>query len=176
MRNNVVTSHKDQNLICADQSMRRPGFAQQHYDATQRKAAVVRISYVDNKFAKKPHGQILAEIAHEFRTYLKAEPDAILVREKGFFRFAAETEVLCRVIGVIDQYAWATGKKVSEEIAPTAIKKLLTGTGKASKEEVAVAQEKYVGKQKYDVDDQSDAVAVGIAWLLQNNLIEKQDG
>ena len=60
------------------------------------------MSYVDNKFTKKPHGQMLAEIAHEFRTYLKAEPDAILVREKGFFRFAAETEVLCRVIGVAD--------------------------------------------------------------------------
>lgn len=97
------------------------------------------MSYVDNKFAKKCHGQMLSEIAHEFRTYLTQEPDAILVREKGFFRFAAETEVLCRVIGVTDLYAWATGKKVFEEIAPTAIKKELTGSGKATKEEVAAA-------------------------------------
>lgn len=63
---------------------------------------MIRMSYVDNKFTKKPHGQMLSEIAHEFRTYLKQEPDAILVRERGFFRFAAETEVLCRVIGVAD--------------------------------------------------------------------------
>ena len=82
---------------------------------------------------------MLSEIAHEFRTYLTQEPDAVLVREKGFFRFAAETEVLCRVIGVSDLYAWATGKKVFEEIAPTAIKKELTGSGKATKEEVAAA-------------------------------------
>jgi len=51
------------------------------------------MSYVDNHYSKKPHGQMLSEIAHEFRTYLKEKPDAILVRERGFFRFAAETEV-----------------------------------------------------------------------------------
>lgn len=166
----------DMDLICADLSMRRPGFALQHYSAADRKATVQRMSYVDNKFAKKPHGQMLAEIAHELHTYQKANPDAILVRERGFFRYAAETEVLCRVIGVSDLYAWATGKKVFEEIAPTAIKKLLTGSGKATKEEVADAQEKYVGKQEYAVDDLSDAVGVGIAWFLQNKLIDfKED-
>lgn len=51
------------------------------------------MSYVDNHYSKKPHGQILSEVAHEFLTYLKEKPDAILIRERGFFRFAAETEV-----------------------------------------------------------------------------------
>ena len=57
------------------------------------------------------------------------------------------------------------------EIAPTTVKKLLTGSGKASKEEVAAALERFVGKQEYAVDDESDAVAVGIAWLASQNLI-----
>ena len=35
-------------------------------------------------------------------------------------------------------------------------------------QEVADALEKYVGPQEYACDDWSDAVAVGIAWLIQN--------
>ena len=51
------------------------------------------------------------------------------------------------------------------------MKKLLTGSGKALKSEVALALESYVGTQKYETDDESDAVAVGIAWLIQENLL-----
>ena len=166
----------DLDLICADQSMRCPGFAQIHYSAKERKAAVVRMSYVDNHYSKKPHGQMLSEIAHEFRTYLKEKPDAILIRERGFFRFAAETEVQCRVIGVSDLYAWATGKKVFQEISPKEIKKQVAGSGKADKQAVADALEKYVGKLEYERDDCSDAVAVGIAWLIQNKYLDPRDG
>ena len=46
------------------------------------------------------------------------------------------------------------------------VKKLLTGSGKASKDEVAAALEKYIVKQDYATDDESDAVAIGIAWLI----------
>lgn len=63
-----------------------------------------------------------------------------------------------------------------KEISPAAVKKLLTGTGKATKNEVSSALEKYVGKQNYVFDDMSDAVAVGVAWLLQNKLIDSKDG
>jgi len=47
------------------------------------------------------------------------------------------------------------------------VKKLLTGSGKASKTEVAMALERYVATQQYETDDESDAVAVGLAWLIQ---------
>jgi len=52
------------------------------------------------------------------------------------------------------------------------IKKLLTGSGKASKEEVAAALEKYVGQQNYAVSDESDAAAAGVAFLIQTGRIE----
>ena len=51
------------------------------------------------------------------------------------------------------------------------MKKLLTGSGKASKEEVAEALESYVDCQTYESDDESDALAVGIAWLILNKMI-----
>jgi crossover junction endodeoxyribonuclease RuvC len=72
--------------------------------------------------------------------------------------------VLNKVVGVSDLYAWGFGKRVFEEIDPRTVKKLITGDGKADKETVAAALEKYVGPQTYRVDDWSDAVAVGVAW------------
>ena len=64
------------------------------------------MSHVDNKSAKKKsHGQILAEIAKELRSYLDADPDAILVREEALamVSIAAKTiQVLHKVVGVAD--------------------------------------------------------------------------
>ena len=51
------------------------------------------------------------------------------------------------------------------------MKKLLTGSGKASKQEVASVLGIYIGNQEFETDDESDAVALGIAWLKQRELI-----
>ena len=63
----------------------------------------------------------------------------MFVREKGFSRFPHETQALFKVVGVADLTAWQKCRAVYEEIAPAAVKKLLVGTGRASKEEVAAA-------------------------------------
>ena len=61
------------------------------------------------------------------------------MREKGFSRFPYETQALFKVVGVADLTAWQKCRAVYEEIAPAAVKKLLVGSGKASKEDVAAA-------------------------------------
>ena len=132
---------------------------------------------MDHKHGKKTHGQMLSENAKELRSYLNefvdiTDESLILVREKGFFKFPAETQVLCKVVGVTDLYAWAFAHREFAEIAPSAVKKLVTGKASASKEEVAAALESYVGKQEYACDDESDTVAVGIAWLISGGVIE----
>ena len=168
-----------QPLICADLSMHRPGFALLDYDEEKRTVSVRRMSVVDNKQTTKSHGQIQGEIAKELRSYQQEEPNATLIREEAqaMVHFSAKTiQVLHKVVGVADQYAWACGQRVFEEIGPKRIKKLLTGDGNAEKTTVASALEKYVGKQQYDFDDMSDAVAVGVAWLLQNKMIDSKDG
>ena len=63
----------------------------------------------------------------------------MFVREKGFSRFPRETQALFKVIGVADLVAWQKKRAEYHEIAPTTIKKLLTGSGKATKEDVAAA-------------------------------------
>lgn len=136
----------------------------------------MRMSCVNNKTSKKSHGEILSEIAHEFRTYLEAEPDAILVREEALamVSIAAKTiQILHKVVGVTDLYAWARGKRCFYELAPVTIKATLTHDKNADKQTVADALEPYVGQLEYETDDLSDAVAVGIAWLLHNGWIDE---
>ena len=121
-----------------------------------------RLCHLNNRGEKKCHGQILAEI-YGMITELAVDV-AVFVREKGFSRFPHETQALFKVVGAADLAAWTICRTEFVEIAPTTVKKLLAGSGKATKEEVATALETYVGNHKYEVDDESDALAVGIAW------------
>ena len=52
---------------------------------------------------------------------------------------------------------------------------MITGSGKASKQDVADSLERYVGKVQYGTDDESDAVAVGIAWLIGEDYLKTQE-
>ena len=52
------------------------------------------------------------------------------------------------------------------------MKKIITGNGNASKADVAATLEAFVGPQEYASDDESDATAVGVAWLLTNGHIK----
>lgn len=54
-------------ILACDLSMRRPGFAVLSFDGNTRKVEVLEMSNVDNKTSKKPHGQMLSEIARELR-------------------------------------------------------------------------------------------------------------
>lgn len=95
----------------------------------------------------------------------------VFVRERAFSRFARETQTLNKVVGIADLIAWQQSQSVFHEIAPTTVKKLLTGNGRAEKEAVAGTLERYLGFQIYKTDDESDAAAVGVAWLLQERLL-----
>ena len=61
------------------------------------------------------------------------------MRERAFYRFPQETQALLKVVGIADMAVWEHAKQAWEEIAPTTVKKLLTDSGKAGKEEVARA-------------------------------------
>lgn len=121
-----------------------------------------KLCHLNNRGEKKSHGQILAEIYDQI-TELTVDV-AVFVREKGFSRFPHETQALFKVVGISDLAVWKTCGTEFVEIAPTTVKKTLTGSGKASKEEVAAVLERYVGRQEYATDDESDAVAVGLSW------------
>ena len=102
-------------------------------------------------------------------------PLASVIREEALANIstsARTVQVLHKVVGISDLYAWAFGGRVFEEIPPKTIKKLVANDPNAEKDAVASALEQFVGPMEYACDDESDAVAVGIAWLLQHNLID----
>lgn len=74
--------------------------------------------------------------------------------------------------------AWQGGH-TWEELYPVSIKKLVTGNGKSDKAQVARSLDEYVGKREYACDDESDAAAVALAWLIKNEIVkpvEKEEG
>ena len=101
---------------------------------------------------------------------------AILVREQALDKQAGARssrviEVLHKVVGVADLYAWSLAGTKFDEINPLTVKKLVTDDADADKDRVAASLVQFVGEKKYDCDDESDAVAVGIAWLIQHGKV-----
>ena len=162
--------------------MNRPGFALLSYGTESGKLNVVRMSNIDNKTLtanrNKPHGQKLGEIASELRKYFVEDPSACIVREEALANISTSAktiQVLHKVVGVTDLYAWAFGGKIFDEISPKTVKKLITGDANAEKYVVAKCLDDYVGPQKYACDDESDAVAVGVAWLIERGYLKAHE-
>lgn len=143
------------------------------------KVVIIEIRYTDNtsnKVAKLSHGEKLTRIANDIAELLIDYEGTIgaVVREKGFSRYQNTTQTLFKVVGVSDQKIYETvGITRIEELAPTTVKKLVTGTGTATKEDVAKAIKNFLLNDiTFKTNDCSDAVAVGIAWMIKNNLLE----
>lgn len=170
---------RDEFLLCAcDFSLNRPGFALLRADVRDQKAEVLSTCVVDNKTKardmSKPRGEKLREIGEKLLEYGK---DAdVFVRERGLSRFNAEVQALFTVVGVSDYLAYTRLRESRfAELAPASVKKWITGKGTATKEEVAARLNIYVGKREYEFDDESDAVAVGVAWLIQNGFLPQEE-
>lgn len=158
--------------------MRKSNIDNKSYQATHHKPEGAK----RKEALKKPHGQVLSEIAKEFHSYLKEAPDAVLVREEaldmvrqssyGGMKSSTTIKVLHKVIGVVDLYAWANDHGVFQELHPFVVKRTLTGDHLADKKDVARVLPFYVGELEYACDDESDAVAVGVSWLIENQYIE----
>lgn len=170
---------KCKRLLAMDLSMSFPAYAV--VDVVNGQALVREIFYTDNKSKgrnKLPHACRLDRISTDITEIFKEYPDIdTVVREKGFSRYANTTQVLFRVVGISDLAVYrASGISKIEEIAPTAVKKHITGDGKASKEQVADGvRERLVPMQKdmeFYTDDCSDAVGVAMSWLIKTGSIK----
>ena len=71
-----------------------------------------------------------------------------------------------------DLYAWGFGNREFIEIPPQTVKKAVTNNANAEKDDVAESLKQFVGDWDYACDDESDAVAVGIAYLIQQGMID----
>lgn len=167
-------------ILAMDLSMNCPSFAV--LETVGDRIKILEVVHVYNKSNKKSHGQKLNEIADALTKMILdhklTEAEVHVVREKGFSKFAMTTQTLFRVVGVSDLMIYALLRRGDiEEITPTSVKKLVTGDGKASKEDVEDGVRKYLVDEqkdfKFATDDESDAVAVGISYIIKNGLFFK---
>lgn len=122
--------------------------------------------------AKESHGERLYTIATHMRGLLNNEgPFTAIVREKGFSRFASSTQAIFKAIGVTDliyrDYQIA-------EVSPTTVKKLVGGSGKASKQDVEAGVRRLLDLPddfRFESDDASDACGVVLAYLIERGVI-----
>ncbi len=95
----------------------------------------------------------------------------VVVRENSFSRFNAETQAISAVNGVCELTVWDIAGKDVQLIAPVSVKKITTGSAKASKEDVAASLNFYCPEHpEFKVNDESlDRVTGGDDVLDQMN-------
>lgn len=139
---------------------------------------VLEISHVDNKKGKLTTAEKLGRTYEHLKSiFQKYEAFDVVVREKGFSRFANTTQLLFRVVGVSDLIAFVeAGFKEIEEIPPTTIKTMIAGYSKADKQEVEEGVRKLLQEHQKDIefysDDESDAVAVALTCCIKKGWLK----
>lgn len=125
------------------------------------------------RFSKRSTGFRLHHIAKELKELYKKYPTATkVIKERSFSnaRITASQQIQ-KVNGVWELFSHLAGHEDFTEIAPTSVKKLVTENGKASKKEVADAVRELTGIET-KVEDESDAIAVLIAYCRKEGLID----
>ena len=76
------------------------------------------------------------------------------------------------MVGISDLYAFSLGGREFDEVDPKRVKSCVANDHTAEKDVVAAALAQFVGERDYACDDESDAVAVGVAWLIVQQMID----
>lgn len=151
-----------------DLSISRPGFAV--LEVKRRKPILIFCEHIKTN-AKLPHGDRLAHI----KAYVDAirydyGPFAAVVREKAFHNSRVNaTAGGYKVAGIVDYTL--RGYDIVE-LANSTVKKAITGNGRADKREVEREVLRWFPQKKFNSDDESDAVAVCLTYLIREGLID----
>ena len=160
-------------------SLRRPGFC--FVGIAEDGSRDIRCFSVDNKKnTKKPHSEILKNIYDTFVSDVKALGDVpkVFVREKAFNARGSQAEIgIYKVVGIMDLCLNEIGGMQKEwiEFYPVTVKKKVTDSGTANKDQVRDAVNKLMPPYEYQNDDESDAAAVALTYLLTNEQSEDTD-
>lgn len=166
-------------VLGMDLSIACPGFAVG--EILEGKVNILHVSHIKTR-ANRPHGERLRTIFDHLNGILHDHAVQVVVREKAIpagggkgYGYVAQVNtimVLNKVVGISDLATDNHGHKSIHEIAPTTLKKLLTGSGKADKKEVQAAVKTYLPQPfTFKNTDESDAVATIIGYGLEKGLL-----
>lgn len=163
-----------------DLSLTSPGFAV--IDVIDRVPQLVATSVVKTEASEvQPLRYEIIE-AHALLFFREYRPDSAIIREIWPpSRNYAQNDKVHGAWSAVDRALSRLNLAVADNISPQAVKKLVTGNGRAEKAEVAEAVRKWLRlpanadgspyKFRAGYDD-SDALAVCLAYLIRENLID----
>lgn len=102
----------------------------------------------------------------------KHKPFEAIIREKFASPNPSTSEAIFGAWGAVDRALTFHGLQVTNGLAQTSIKKELTGNGKALKEDVERVVKQVLNLEEDLNDDEIDALAVILAYLKKDGLIE----
>ena len=123
-------------------------------------------------YSKDADGVRLLKISLKIEELITKYDIGYVVRERGFTGGSPlSTQQIFKATGVIEKTLAMHQLTEIHQIAPTSIKKLLTGNGRASQDDVARAVDIYFPATVWESDDVSDAVACILSLLKQKGII-----
>lgn len=162
-------------ILAFDTSMSSPGVAL--IELRKGKPVILDLSNVKTD-AKQSHG-LRAEIIEAWATMFIAKHagkgfDAV-VREDFQGRSSTQNHPVFSAWGACDKALNKFGLTfTTKAISQSAVKKAVVGVGKAEKHEVESAVRKLTGYAgEFACDDESDAAAIALAYLINEGLIAK---
>jgi len=174
-------------LIVVDPSLNRSGWAV--FDITE-KPKLINYGYIPNThFPTEKSGNKLIHIEMVMQTLKFAYYPAIVIKEEwvginstkfGVNKTAAITAYT--LAGVHNTIVKVFNQHKIEEINNKAFKKSFTGDGNAEKDKVEEFVQKYRTRiwsprrpLPIRTDDESDAIGIGIHWLIKNGKLKRVD-
>ncbi|WP_064214300.1 crossover junction endodeoxyribonuclease RuvC [Anoxybacillus flavithermus] len=117
---------------------------------------------------KHSHGKRLYHIAKEIHSLKNTYPANVVTIERGFSRFNTATQVIYMVHGVVNYLFHDIEIKY---YPPKTVKEAII-RGDATKKFVRQVIENHYPDVKFKNEDESDAFAVGLCWLIKNKKIK----
>lgn len=161
------------NIIAADLSLERPGFCLWHQESPT--DITITTFHIDNSKCSKIHGAKLENIFETIGRLRDFEIDnadcpTFYVREHAFISpgRGQNQGAIFEVVGLTNWWLYNHCGIEWLEIFPVSVKKHVTGDRNADKKKVEKCLEDYVGKRQYGSDDESDATAVAVTFLIMN--------
>lgn len=118
---------------------------------------------------KDTHGVRLKHIEDQFKILREKYPVGMVAIERGFSRFPTSTQVIYRAHGVVNKFFHDVDQVY---YPPKKVKEVVTGNGAATKKTVQDTIIKKYPNIEFSNEDESDAFAVGLTYLISNGLIE----
>lgn len=166
-------------ILSFDISLSRPGAAIIDFDPKKKVAKLVAVSHT--KTNDKEHYAIRsAQIEHWAHLFARAHQKRgggydVIVRESYSGKFGNHS-IFSAWSGVDRGLHYLTLDFTEKAIPQSSVKKAVLGKGKAEKEEVADAVRKILGEDiEFACDDESDAVAIGLAYLIREGLMTNDE-